>query len=564
VSKSFFLSLILCILFSSEAISQNFHLKATGETEVETSIIDSISYQKIHIDLNTVKQEVDSLQKKLFQMGYIENEFKTLKKENDSTYLAFFRLKHIYKDIHIYYEESFVTKSILQKVSNQVYDNYFVLPFNSIENSLYSINTQISDLGFPFSEIQLQDISIKDQNSLQASLALKESSKKRSIDKIILKGYEKFPKSYLKHYLKLKRKKTFNLSAIKKKTEVLKELKFASQIKEPEVLFTKDSTILYLYLKKAKSNNFDGFLGFGTNEATSKIDFNGYLNLNLNNNLNTGESFQLVYKSDENDQKTFNANLSLPYLFNSPLGAEVGLQIFKKDSSFTTVNQIAKLFYQINPQTKIHLGINSTQSNSLLSEVNSLPEIQDYKTNMYNLRFTYNKLQNNFLFDKNLFLALEVGNGKRSFTNTTENQTLLYVDAFKIFNLNNKNSAYIRINGSGLFSENYLENELFRFGGINSIRGFEENSLTASLYALTNTEYRYQLSNSLYIHSIIDFAYLENDLASQKEKLYGFGFGFGLLTKAGLLKFNYANGKSENQKFKFSNSKIHLSLTAIF
>ncbi|WP_452228656.1 POTRA domain-containing protein [Lacinutrix sp. MEBiC02404] len=564
MSKSFFLPLILCILFSSEAISQQLYLKVTGETELETKRIDSISYQKKHIDLNTVKKEIDSLQIKLFQIGYIENDFQDLNKENDSTYSVLFRLKHRYHNIHIYYDEAIIGKSVLEQVSNLVYDDFFILPFNSIERSLYSINSKISDQGFPFSEITLQDISVKNKTTLKATLVLKETLDKRTIDKIILKGYEKFPKSYLKHYLKLKKRKTFNLSEIKKKTEVLKELKFANQIKEPEVLFTKDSTILYLYLKKAKSNNFDGFLGFGTNETTNKIDFNGYLNLNLNNNLNTGESFQLIYKSDENEQKTFNANLSLPYLFNSPLGAEVGLQIFKKDSSFTTVNQIAKLFYQINPQTRIHFGINSTKSNSLLSESNTLPEIQDYNSNIYNLRFTYNKLQNNFLFDKNLFLALEVGNGKRSFANNTENQTLLFIDAFKIFNLNKKNSAYIRINGSGLFSKNYLENELFRFGGINSIRGFEENSLTASLYALTNTEYRYQLSNSLYIHSIIDFSYLENTLTSQKEKLYGFGFGFGLLTKAGLLKFNYANGKSENQKFKFSNSKIHLSLTAIF
>ena len=41
---------------------------------------------------------------------------------------------------------------------------------------------------------------------------------------------------------------------------------------------------------------------------------------------------------------------------------------------------------------------------------------------------------------------------------------------------------------------------------------------------------------------------LENKIINQKEKLYGLGFGFGILTKAGLLKFNYANGKSENQK----------------
>ncbi|WP_452226305.1 POTRA domain-containing protein [Lacinutrix cladophorae] len=562
--KSLFFLLTITTLFYSEAISQNLYLNIIGETDLETSVLDSISYKKSHIDLNGITDELDSIQKKLYQTGYIENKLKDLKKENDSTYLGLFHLKNLYKEIDIYYKEELINKSILKQISNSVYEDYFVLPFNNIETSLYYINSKISDLGFPFSELKLENITIKNKTSLEASLVLKEVIQKRSVDKIIVKGYEKFPKSYLKHYLKLKKGILFNLSEIKNKNEALKELKFANQIKDPEALFTKDSTILYLYVEKSKSNNFDGFLGFGTNETTNKIDFNGYLNLNLNNNLNSGESFQLIYKSDENEQKTFNANLNLPYLFNSPIGAEVGLQIFKKDSSFTTVNQIAKLFYQINPQASIHFGLNSTNSNNLLDEENAQPEIQDYNSNMYNVKFTFSKLQNNVLFNRNLLLALELGNGKRSYLNTSENQTQFFIDAFKIFNLNNKNSAYIRINSSGLFSNNYLENELFRFGGINSIRGFEENSLTASLYALANTEYRYQLSSSLYIHSIIDFSYLENDLTNQREKLYGFGFGFGLLTKAGLLKFNYANGKSENQKFQFSNSKIHLSLTAIF
>ncbi|MFD2823096.1 hypothetical protein ACFS5M_05410 [Lacinutrix iliipiscaria] len=564
MQKLFLLYLIIYILFSSEGICQNLQLDIKGENLIETAVIDSISYKKFHPDINAITQEVNTLQKKLFHIGYVESEHQPLTPKNDSTFQVVFNLKNKYQDIHIYYNEAIVAKDIIQLVSNQVYENYFILPFHTIEAALYTINSKISDLGFPFSEIRLQDISAKDQNTLQAKLETKDVLEKRTIDKIILKGYEKFPKSYLKHYLKIKPKTIFNLSQVKSKTETLNELKFANQIKEPEVLFTKDSTILYLYLEKSKSNSFDGFLGFGTNEETKKVDLTGYLNLDLNNNLNYGESFSLIYKSDENELKTFNANLSLPYLFNSPLGVEVGLNIFKKDSSFTTVNQKAKLFYQINPQTNVYFGISNTKSNNLLEEDTSPLEIQDYNSNTYNVRFIYSKRQNSRLFSKNLLFDIEVGAGKRDFLSQSENQTLFLFNAFKIFNLNPKNSAYLRLNGSGIFSDTYLENELYRFGGINTIRGFEENSIIASLYGLLNTEYRYQLSNSIYIHSIIDFAYLENKLLVQKEKLYGFGFGFGLLTKAGLLKFNYANGKTENQKFKFSNSKIHLSLTAVF
>ena len=175
----------------------------------------------------------------------------------------------------------------------------------------------------------------------------------------------------------------------------ISNLRFAEQTKNPEVLFSKDSTTLYIYLQKSQSNTFDGFLGFSTNEETNKLDFNGYLNLELNNNFNYGESFRLMYKSDESEQKNFEVNLNLPYIFSSPIGTELSLNILKRDSTFTTVNQKASVFYQINSKNRIYVGIESVESNNLLDvEINSLSLVSDYKSNLYNIKYTYNNRQN--------------------------------------------------------------------------------------------------------------------------------------------------------------------------
>ena len=128
-------------------------------------------------------------------------------------------------------------------------------------------------------------------------------------------------------------------------------------------------------------------MGFGSDETTGNLDLNGYLNLNLVNNLNFGESFRLNYRSDENDLKTFEAQLTLPYLFKTPIGSELELNIFKKDSTFTTAEQGASLYYQINPKQKVFLGVRSTQSNALLAE--TISEVRDYKTSTYEIRYTY-------------------------------------------------------------------------------------------------------------------------------------------------------------------------------
>ncbi|APY12748.1 hypothetical protein BWZ22_03615 [Seonamhaeicola sp. S2-3] len=550
-------------LFSVEANCQNLKLKITGNSLSETKIIDSLNYQKVHNNFLSLKTEVDTIQQLLNKKGFIENKLVALKQINDSIYNASFLLKKQYNTIHVYFNKSLTSNKVLSLVSKKIYNDYFELKFTEIENALNIINSEIAKEGRPFSKLKLSNIEVKKDKHLTAELTVDNTQEKRTISNIIIKGYEKFPKSYLKHYLKIKPFDVFDLNEIKNKTNQLQNLGFTTEIKPPEVLFTKDSTTLYLYLEKTQSNSFDGFLGFGTNEDTNKIQFDGYLNLNLTNNLNFGESFKLLYKSDENDQKTFDTNLTLPYILKSPIGIDLSLNIFKKDSTFTTVEQTAKLHYQINSKHKIYSGLVFEESNNLLNETSSL--ITDYKKNYFSFEYEFLKPQNyDLLFPLNSYIYIETNFGSRNDNDYKEKQSQLTLNAFKIFNLNTNNSIYVRTNGSIINSDTYFENELLRFGGINSIRGFEENSLFATLYGLINTEYRFKLNNAIYLHSVIDAAYFENKISSHHEKLFGFGFGFGILTKSGLFKLNYANGKSENQQFKLSNSKVHISLTTIF
>lgn len=557
------LPLLTYILSSSYTFSQNLKLSIQGHSTTETKVIDSLHYLKTHKDYLSITVELDSIQNVLTRIGYIENKLEELAKINDSTFIAKIHLRKKYPYVHIYYDKEVFDKQLLSKISSNVNETYFVLTVNEIENNLSVLNAETIANGLPFSKLKLSDIEIKN-NRLNAHLIIEMDSKRRVINDIIIKGYENFPRSYLKHYLKIKKNQLFNLTKIKDKAEQLHYLKFANQIKSPEVLFHKDSTILYMYVEKAKSNAFDGFIGFGTNEDTNKLQFDGYINLSLTNNLNYGESFSLLYKSDENDQKTFQTNLSLPYLFSSPLGIDLQLYIFKRDSSFTTVNQFAKLHYQVNSKHKIYSGLTSTKSNNLLNS-NPSSVITDLHARYFTTAYQFiNSQLNNALFPINSSFYVETNFGKRATSTLAEKQTLWSLNTSKIFNLNSKNSVFIGMDGKTLISSTYFENELLRFGGINSIRGFEENSLLANTYGILNAEYRYQLNNTMYIHTITDIGYLENDLTQIKEKLFGFGFGFGILTKSGLLKLNYANGKTENQQFKLAQSKIHISLTTSF
>ncbi|GAA4280841.1 membrane protein [Gaetbulibacter aestuarii] len=551
-------------MFSTGISAQNLHLKIEGESERDTTVLEVLNYRNIFEDVSGIYREVDSVQNIIYKMGYIESQHSALTKENDSTYFVSFKLGKKFETIKIRYDnKEWLTSALLSLISSQVTDNYFEIPFSSLESALHFLSSKISEQGIPFSKIQLKNLEIEGDD-LTADLTLIPDEQIRHIDAIEIKGYEKFPKSFLRYFLNIKKGQLFNLSEIKEKTGQLRNLNFASQLKSPEVLFTKDSTTLYLYLEKRKSNTFDGFLGFGTNETTNKIQFNGYLNLNLVNTLNYGESFRIFYKSDETDQQQFEVNIDMPYLFNSPLGAELALRLFRRDSSFTTVDQSFKTNYQMSSKHRIALGITSRTSNNLLNNATT-SNLANYATRFFSGSYHFRNPQfSNLLFPFKSSFYFEGNLGSRKSDGMTTKQSFLIVDAMHIFNLNIKNSIYFRGHVESLVSDTLFENELLRFGGINSIRGFQENSLLANSYGILNTEYRLSLSNNLYVHSITDLGYFENKISNMKKKLFSYGIGLGIITKAGLFKLNYAAAKIENEPFKVSNSKVHVSLTTNF
>ncbi len=566
---SLFLLLNICISFTNPISAQEIYLQVHGKDSLQTGEIQKLNFTTVFKDFKTLTEEIDTTEVKLQRLGYIALERDTILRKNDSTYTIIFNLKTRYDFMRLLFPENLeafgLTKRDFQNLSGEISDTYFTLPFIQIEDYLKTLNVFIAENGFPFTTIQMVEIqpAVDSPSNLEAKLQIITDSE-RKITGIEIRGYDKFPRSYLKYIAGIKEGNLFQREKITEKSELLDNLGFVKNTKTPEVLFTKEETRLYLYLEKTNNNLFDGIIGFATNEETNKLEFNGYLNLVLSNNLNYGEKLTLDYKNDGQQQQQFIVNTELPFLFKSPFGLELELQFFKRDSTFLTVEKHALANYQLHVNSKLFGGYKDYESTYLLDKQISGEVITDYTSAFFIFGGSYLKPQRSSLFPYKTSAKLSNEIGSRKSRSTSTNQFRANLTANHIFNLNLNNSIYINNQTAILTGSNYLVNELFRFGGIKSIRGFDENSIDASLFSVLNTEYRYQLSNDTYIHSILDAAYFENIITSLQSQLYSFGIGLGLQTQAGIFNINIANGKQENQPFKFSNTKIHISLNSRF
>jgi len=558
-----FLYLNIYTQFSENLYGQNLQLEIKAEKDIQQGVLDTLrpvlNFQKY----SDLKREVDSLLPRFEQLGFLESKLNDLVKLNDSVFEAQYFLGNRWKQIRVFYSEEDFSEEELGAVTSEVNETYFTLPIFQLENALTILNQQKTEQGNSFARLRLSEIKKLDDKTLTAKISLLGGSI-RTIDDIVVKGYDKFPQSYLRYYAGLKKGKVLSMKKVIAQNEVLNSLGFVKTIKPPEALFRKDSTTIYFYLEKRNNNLFDGILGFATNEETQKLEFNGYLNLELNNNLNFGEQLLINYKADGRDQQSFRVRTTLPFLFKTPLGVSAELKIFKQDSTFTTTDQQLRVSYQVDPTSNLYVGYKTYESSNLLDVILAGSTVEDYDSKYALAGGSYRKVQNGTLFPLKTFISIDTEIGTRKTSDTSEQQFRIIGRLSHIFNLNSKNSIYLSNATSVLSSETYLTNELFRFGGINSIRGFSENSIDASLFSVLNTEYRYLLGRTAFLHSIIDLAYFENQTLSLKEELYSFGLGLGLQTEAGLFKLNIANGVSSMQNFKFSNTKIHISLSSRF
>jgi len=463
--------------------------------------------------------------------------------------------------VRIFYADKDITKEQLFDVSSSLTDNYFEIQTERVPRSLNAIVEIFENQGRSFTEVSLKNIILK-KDFIEAYLEIKKSDP-RKIDKIVINGYENFPRTYLNHFLQLKNNTLFNHTKLNKSSELINTLPFVSEIKPPEILFTKDSTIVYLFLKKEISNQFDGLVGFTSKETGKGVSFNGYLDLSLNNIFNSGESFSLFWKNNGNERQDFTISTTIPFVFNSGFSFKGAINIYKQDSTFVNTKAKFAIPYALNERHSIGLSFQTESSSNILKNSNS-SDILDFSTFFYGINYNYQIANQQLLFPIKLNINTELLTGGRKIDGNVSQQSKIYLRSYYLWSLNVNHHFFIQNESSTILSGTFLINELYRIGGVNSIRGFNEESILASTYSYFNIEYRFSPNNSSYLYSITDLGYLDNQTINKFSQIYSLGLGYAFRTKLGLLNLSYAIGKLSDQQFDLNNSKFHIKIISLF
>lgn len=509
------------------------------------------------IDIQNQKQYIkqDSLSAikfldSLSQNHYFFTELKDVKRNGTTTEIYFDKGKN--------YNEGWIKLSDSISSDLKLKKEFYTKNLDSLKRT---INQQYIKKGYSFNRIKSQYQGLQNGNPVVRISVI--PSEKRTINGFVFKGYEKIPTRFVKNLEKEFTGKNYDEKNLLLINTQLQNHPFIILEKLPQTLFTKDSTQIYLFTQKRKSNTFDGVLGFG-NDEKGKFTLNGTLNLNFRNMFNGFETVNLYWQRNPNRGQTFDLHTDIPYLFKSNLGFRTNMNIYRQDSTFANVKILPGFYYHISPRQKIGLRGNF----EVASVLDSLyTNAKDFSRKGIGIWYEYTKPTEVELFLHNTFVRAETDflNTKYEKDNLKDNQIRYFITGEKNFHLKGNHYLNIKAESASLITKNALsENEIFRFGGWNSLRGFNENSILGNFYAFGGTEYRYLINTQAFFDVFVQYAQVNNKLLSANPKFYSFGTGFNFFLPIGLMSFQISNGSQFGDSFNFRNTKIHWGILTRF
>jgi hypothetical protein len=551
-TQAHLLTILFILYFSLGIVAQDYTLKLASKKNIENLFLSKIDFKRNHKDSISIFNELNRIQKLVQLNGYFLSVVDSivLKQKN---YFAFFNMNQ--KVDSVILKQQNLPEEIIQKFNFK--QQKIKIPINQLAVFLTKISETFESKGNSFSKIRLKNITIRNK-ILYADIDF-DASKERKINKLIFKGYENFPNSFIKNYFNIREEMIFNKKKLNEISKLSKNLNFVSEIKAPETLFTKDSTFVYVYLKKNKGNSFDGLVNLASQE-NGKLKFNGYLDLKLRNILNKGERFNLLWNSFGNERQEFSIATQIPYIFNSKLSPELNFSIYKQDSTFLNTKFNSNLQYQI--KSNASLFVSFTQENSeRLTNVTS-ENIETFTSAFLGFGYQYTMPKNDVFRNNIFFLNINPSFGKRKSNTNSFRQIKLESTISYLLDISNRSSIYLKNKTGLLNSENYIENELFRIGGNNTIRGFNEQSIFVKDYIIQNIEYRYLISNDSFIYSITDLALITT--TNTIEKLMGLGVGYLFNTNNAQINISTTIGTDSKNPINFKNTQLFINWVNFF
>lgn len=445
------------------------------------------------------------------------------------------------------------------------------LQANEIANVLTKIQYAYENAGYPFVKVQIANAEFNGM-MLNGEIEI-QPGPFLLWKKINIRGDSTISEKYIGVLVDVKIGKPFNQKKVNEISQRIEQMPFLKEIKKSELLFTKDGVELFLYLERVPVSAINGIIGFQPDPVTSKLTITGEIDLKLLNLLKRGELLRLKWQSVRAQTQSLNVKLNYPFLFKTRFGLDGSFDLYKRDTSFLELKTKVGVQFMMDGGSFIK-GFYENITSNVLEGGNNNPtfvKLGKVTVNSYGLAFERRNVD--FFANPSRGSIIEVS----ASAGTRKTQAADSADVVSTFIAKGKldmqffipisRRHVIRLaNVTEVYSATEVfQNELYRFGGLNAQRGFDEDALNATFRTTSTLEYRFLLDGNSHVFAFFDQTWYENNSAGYRnDSPFGFGLGFAFRTTIGTFSISYALGKQLQNPIQFRDSKVHFGYIAYF
>lgn len=515
----------------------------------------------------------------IYDQGFLEAGYTTIEPDSNATVVRIYPgEKYEWASIHqgnlpdeILYRTGIRKSLFKEKIVN----------FTRLTRLFHDIVQYAGNHGYPFAAVSLKKISVNG-NSISAEINY-QPGPFITFGRIELINHNSVDPDFLSVYLNIPASSVYAQRKIDKLSYLINQLPYLTLNKDPELHFANQQCEVLLDADEAKASSFDGFIGLLPNEgAGNKFLITGQINLKLENLFKSGKALEFDWQKPNTLMQELSTGYTHPALLKLPLDADFKFSLLKQDTTYLTRNVAVELRYNKSGFGGIGFNFNLTSSRLLnTGYIQSADDLDAIDYNLYNYGFSYifNTISNTYFPERGLKIQAEIKAGNKRIlrnsgidekyyqdikTQSTQAQIKLSIE--KYFPIKSFQVLYTGLFSGYLHNDQLFLNDLFRLGGLKTIRGFNEKAFYASEYFIGRIEYRYSFETRSQLFVFVDGAGLSYRLPESEYTDFPIatGFGFDISTRAGVLTLVYALGKSREQSFGLEYSRIHIGYSNRF
>ncbi len=485
------------------------------------------------------------------------------------------------------------------------------LRFSDIQKVQERLLQEAENTGFPFAKIQLDSIGYKGLMDVKSDPAnfkiyLHESSISRFpisaklfltpgplvlFDSLTVVGDAKISMNYLRQYLGIHEGEPYSRQQVLRIRQRVRELPFLQEKKNALVTFQSGKANLRLFLEKKKASRFDFLLGVlpDNSRVEQKLLITGTFNAEFQNQFGLGERIYASFERLRPQTQRLEVAFTYPYMLQLPFGIDLKFNQYRRDSTYTDVIGEFGVQYLFEGGNYLKAFWNTTSSNLISVDTVAIqqgrfPRQLDVRNRAFGLEANWQSLDYRFNPRRGWVV---VAKGSAGIRQIERNQAIIKVAenfydslprrSFR-FLLEGKLEQYLPLlqrsamklsarSGALVSEEKVYQNEQFRIGGNRLLRGFDEESVFATLYAVFTLEYRLLIGQNSYFYAFGDYGYVEDKRIGQPDRFdrpLGFGGGLTFETSAGVFGISLAVGKQSGNPLDFRNPKVHFGYVSVF